>query len=501
MMNQVAHMLDSPVVAAVIVSLYLAGVAGLVLYGAGQGHLLWLFMRRRSRGAAPSLPSDRTTWPAVTVQVPMYNERYVAAGVIDACAQLEWPRDRIELQRLDDSDDDTMAIVEARAAHWRSRGITVEVVRRSDRVGYKAGALAEGTPRARGEFLALFDADFRPTPDFLLRTMGWFGDDRVGAVQARWGHLNRSANWLTRGQALVLDAFFVVEQEARDRAGVPIRFNGSAGIWRSRAVADAGGWQADTLSEDYDLCLRAQMHGWRLVYARDVLAPAELPVTMHDYKVQQRRWARGRGQVIRKHLGALWRSPLRPLAKAHAIFDLLNILVVPSVVLIAVMSPWLVIGTPPIPVRYDWWWVTDVIQRPFQALVLPIFLVLALRSYGGRLSGQLAAAFSSVPAFLLLIMGINVVILEAGVRGLSGRVVAFQRTSKYEQEAMRGGWRQSRYRPATVGANTWIEGALGFYGAAACVLDVAMGAWFWLPFHLTFALGFLSVFLYSVRRS
>ena len=501
MMNALAHVLESPSVAAVILTLYLAGVAGLVLYGVGQGHLLWLYLRRPARGAAPPLPLDRTTWPVVTVQVPMYNERYVAAGVIDACAQLEWPRDRFELQILDDSVDDTVAIVDERAAYWRSQGVTVEVVRRSDRVGYKAGALAEGTPRVRGAFAALFDADFRPTPDFLLRTMGWFADEGVGAVQGRWGHLNRSMSWLTRGQALVLDAFFVVEQEARDRAGCPIRFNGSAGIWRVATVADAGGWQADTLSEDYDLCLRAQMRGWRMVYARDVVAPAELPVTMHDYKVQQRRWARGRGQVIRKHLVALWRSPLPPLAKAHTIFDLLNILVVPSVVLIGVMSPWLLVGTPPLPARHDWWWVTDLLQRPFQALVLPTFLWLALRSYGGRLRGQVADACRSVPAFLLLITGINAVITEAGLLGITGRAAPFQRTSKYEQVAMRGGWQQSRYRPATVGANTWIDGALGAYGAAACVLDAWMGAWYWLPFHLFFSLGFLAVFFYSVRRS
>lgn len=250
--------LTSPTGAWLALALNVVGVAGCVLYGIGQAHLAWYLWRRPSRGTPPALPPD-TQLPFVTVQLPMYNERYVAAVVIDACANLDWPRDRFELQVLDDSVDDTKGIVDERADYWRARGVDVRIVRRTVRTGYKAGALAHAAQTARGEFHALFDADFRPEPDFLRRTMGWFADERVGAVQARWGHLNREWSWLTRAQSVVIDAFFLGEQEARDRAGFFTRFNGSAGIWRAKTIADAGGWQADTLAEDLDLAYRAQL--------------------------------------------------------------------------------------------------------------------------------------------------------------------------------------------------------------------------------------------------
>lgn len=486
-------LLASPAGAVAALVLHLVGATGFVLYGAGQAHLLWYYVRRPRRGAPPPLPADPRDWPHVTVQVPMYNEQYVAALVIDACAALEWPRDRFELQLLDDSQDETVAIVDERAAYWRARGVTVEVVRRAERTGYKAGALAHGATLATGEFHCLFDADFQPPPDFLVRAMGWFADPTVGAVQGRWTHRNRDFSWLTRAQALVIDSFFVVEQEARDRAGLVVRFNGSAGVWRAAAVTDAGGWQADTLSEDYDLCLRAQLRGWRLVYDRDLVAPAELPVTVHDYQVQQARWARGRGQVIRKLIGAVIRAPWSRRVKRHALFDMLNIVVVPSILLLALSAPWLEWGLRHQPHLKPWAVASGLVQLPFNVLVLPAYLTIALRLGGGGLMDTVRLAARTVPAFLCLIMGVNGVIVTSGIAGLrdvSHTAVPFLRTTKYHLQSAAESWRSRRYRPGSVSALTWFDGAWALFGVAALVIDGLLGAWYWLPFHTFVAVGF-----------
>lgn len=480
-------------------AVHIAGVLGCVAYGIGQAHLAWYLWRRPPRGAPPMLPPDDEL-PFVTVQVPMYNERYVAAAVIDACAQLDWPRHRLELQLLDDSVDETKAIVDERAAYWRSHGVDVTVVRRTVRTGYKAGALAHAATSARGEFHALFDADFRPERDFLRRTMGWFADERVGAVQARWGHLNREWSWLTRAQSVVIDAFFVGEQEARDRAGFFVRFNGSAGIWRARAIASSGGWLADTLAEDLDLAYRAQLGGWRIVFTRDVVAPAELPVTVHDYKVQQTRWARGRGQVIRKLLPAVWRAPIPRLVKAHAMFDLLNIVVAPAVLLLLIGSAWLVLALDAQPAARPLARWVGLAQLPTNIGILPLYLVFALRPYARTLWAFAGEALRCVPPFFALIMGVNAVLFTQVIAGLRGGVAPFHRTSKYNVDAGRGGWRSKLYKPTEISGVTWLEGALAAAGAASLIVDVTMGAWFWIPFHLVTIWGFGALFTLSLVR-
>ncbi|MDE3097739.1 MAG: glycosyltransferase, partial [Chloroflexota bacterium] len=387
MQSPLLAFLTSPWATVVAVGLQTVSVIGLFGYAVGQSHLIYLYIRRGpSPGPAPTPRADDGDLPFVTVQVPMYNERHVACEVMNACAAFDWPRDRLELQILDDSTDDTVQIIDERAAFWRARGLIVEVVRRTHRDGYKAGALAHGTPTARGEFLALFDADFRPHPDFLRQMMPRFADPRVGFVQARWGHINRTWSALTRAQSIVLDAFYLVEQEARHRAGLMIRFNGSAGVWRASAIADAGGWHADTLSEDYDLALRAQLRGWRGDYAVEVVAPAELPVNMLDYKLQQTRWARGRGQVMRKLLPTLWRAELRPLVKAHVIFDMLNIFTVPSILLFAFLSPWLMLVLAARPSLQPFALGLTLIQMPLNAALVPVIVWMAVRPYGRTLA-------------------------------------------------------------------------------------------------------------------
>src|SRR5207248_10694590 len=258
------------------------------------------------------------TLPSVCIQLPIYNERYVAERVLDAVCAIDWPAGRSEVQVLDDSDDDTVQILAARVAHWRARGIRVAHVRRGSRAGFKAGALAYGLGRTSAELIAIFDADFVPPSDFLRRAAGSLVDPRVAFVQARWGHLDEGYSWFTRLQALFIDFHFLVEQAVRSARGYFVNFTGSAGVWRRQAVDDAGGWSAATLTEDLDLSYRAQLRGWRAVYLEDVVVPQELPVSASAYRAQQSRWATGSFQCVARLLLPVLRSRLSPGAKFQA---------------------------------------------------------------------------------------------------------------------------------------------------------------------------------------
>lgn len=312
-------------------------------YGLRTLAATWIYLRVRDRADGPAPPAPPGT--AVTVQLPIYNERLVARRAIDAVCRLCWTRGPLEIQVLDDSDDDTRELVDAAARLWRARGVDVAVLRRERRSGYKAGALAAGLETARGEAIAVFDADFLPPADFLERTVGFLGPG-VAAVQARWGHLNDEDSGLTRAQAMALDGYFVVEQTARARGGLALNFNGSAGVWSRAAIAAAGGWRGDTVTEDVDLSYRAQLAGWRIVFLPEVEAPAELPATILAFQRQQRRWAKGTIQCARRLAGPVWRSDW-PLGKRlHALASLTNHLVQPLMVAMLLLAPFLMLYHP-----------------------------------------------------------------------------------------------------------------------------------------------------------
>ncbi|MEK6608767.1 MAG: glycosyltransferase [Myxococcota bacterium] len=325
-----------------LVLAYALVLLALFVYGA-NGYVL-AALRLRGRPSPAAMPLH---WPAVTVQVPIYNERDMAPRVLDAVTRLDYPGS-IEIQVLDDSTDDTSDLVARLAMEFRSRGIDIVHLRRSHRIGFKAGALAAGLCKARGEVIAVFDADFVPPSDFLIRTVPQLlSASDIGCVQTRWGHLNRNANHLTRAQAIAVDAHFAVEQAARVGTGWPAAFNGSAGIWRRRAIEDSGGWSADTLTEDLDLSYRAQLGGWRIAYLGDAVCPGELPEALAALKVQQRRWAQGSTQTARKILPVLWRSQLSLGAKLQGTIHLTHYAVHPLMLLSAALAVPFAIFAPP----------------------------------------------------------------------------------------------------------------------------------------------------------
>ncbi len=455
----------------------------------------------RAAGEEEHVPS---TWPCVTVQVPLYNEADVAARVIDACARLDYPPRRLEVQGLDDSTDETTARVARCVERWRRRGRCIRHVRRSTRAGYKAGALKHGLATARGRLIAIFDADFVPPPDFLRRVVPLFAEAHVGMVQARWGHLNAADSLLTRLQAFGLDGHFALEQHARQAAGCFISFNGTAGIWRRRCIDEAGGWQSDTLTEDLDLSYRAQLAGWRFRYLNDLAVPAELPAQMSALRAQQFRWTKGGVETARKLLGRLWRAhvPLRVKLEgaahltAHFVFPLLLVAALTHAPLL---------------------WLAHVGRGPGPAYFA--LMAVGLVGFGGFLLAQLLAQralyadwprrMRLFPAYLAGTMGLALSNTRAVWQGLRGTPTAFVRTPKYarasngqsDQSGEGARWWQSRYAQAGLAPVVWAEAALALYSALGLAGLVAAGAWLAVPFQALFALGFTLVAASSVWQA
>jgi len=432
-------------------------------------HRVYLAARRAPGRAAPEPPAP-AQWPGVTVQIPLFNERYVAERAVRAAAALDYPRDRLEIQILDDSTDDTPARVAAVVANLRATGVRIAHVRRRRRAGYKAGALAAGLATARGELLAVFDADFVPPPDFLRRLVPEFHDPRVGMVQARWSWLNADASLLTRIQALQLDAHFSIEHAARAATGCFLTFNGTAGIWRRACIDDAGGWRADTLTEDLDLSYRAQLAGWRFTYRDDVAAPSELPVEVAAYRVQQQRWAQGSVETAVRILPRLLRAPVPTLVKVEACLHLLTHVTYALIVLTAGAAFCLSLGTDGA-FRAG----TLAVEGALLALAtvsLAIFYGAAARARDPR---RWRLRLALVPGVMLLGMGMALWQTAAVARGLAGRSTPFRRTPKYRQETAEDrAWRRGAYRLRTP-HQAGIDLALGALVLAGAVASVSSG--------------------------
>jgi cellulose synthase/poly-beta-1,6-N-acetylglucosamine synthase-like glycosyltransferase len=468
---------------------YLGALSLLAVYGVHRLFLTVQYWRvRRARTSAPPLPAPL---PVVTVQLPLFNERYVAERLIDSVASLDWPRERLHIQVLDDSTDDTVERCRRKVEALRSAGFDIEHLHRAQRVGFKAGALEAGLAAARGELVLILDADFLVPRDLLRNMVGHFADPRVGMVQARWGHLNREQSLLTRIQALLLDGHFVIEQTARARSGRLFNFNGTAGLWRREAIVEAGGWQHDTLTEDLDLSYRALLRGWRFVYLVEQEAPAELPADMNAFKSQQFRWAKGSVEVARKLLPEVLRAPLGIGAKLEAFFHLTqNVPSLLTLILLISAAPALVLrrGT----LDETLWW------------HLPLLLATAV-TFGAYVLASQAALGRGIwrtllllPALVAVLAGISVNQARAVLEGALGRASEFVRTPK-QGSTGRAGARPSRYR----GARSLVslaEIALALYFALFLALACLGGLWGCAASMGLFAGGFAYVGARSAAR-
>lgn len=471
-----------------VVAAYLVVLSALSLNGLHRLWLLWAWRQSRS----PAVPPTPAAWPVVTVQLPVFNERYVVERLIDACCKLDYPRERLHIQVLDDSTDTTTALARAAVARKKEEGFDIALVHRTNRVGFKAGALDEGLDSVRGDFVAIFDADFVPDSDFLKRLVPYLvTDPGVGMVQARWGHINAAESWLTRAQATLLDGHFVIEHAARNGSGRWFNFNGTAGIWRRQTIADGGGWQHDTLTEDLDLSYRCQLAGWRFVYLPEVVAPAELPPDMAAFKTQQHRWAKGSIQTARKLLRTIWISSASLPVKVEATTHLTANLSYPLVVMLSILLPWAVVARIQSGTEMTALLRIDLVL--FVAALMPFILFYGAAIVGAH-AGHEGRRLVLLPSVLALGLGMAVSQTRAVFEGLFGGVGVFVRTPKS------GGVGSSVYRAATHGLVA-IEAAMALYLGAACVYVIATGHLASLPFLLLFAAGYGAVALHSLLPS
>jgi cellulose synthase/poly-beta-1,6-N-acetylglucosamine synthase-like glycosyltransferase len=465
-----------------------------VLFAYGLNFLyLTVVAMRRPRDAPP--PPEPADWPIVTVQLPIFNEIYVAERLIDAVGRLDYPADRLEIQVLDDSTDDTTAIVDGLVGRWQRRGIDVRHLHRTDRRGYKAGALAAGMQVARGSVFAIFDADFIPPPDFLRRAVPVLVDDPgLAFVQARWGHTNREDSLLTSLQALSIDGHFAIEQRARAATGHWFNFNGTAGIWRRDALADAGGWRDDTLTEDLDVSYRAWLRGWRAAYLGELVAPAELPVSINAYRRQQHRWARGSFECAVRHLPTIWRSPVSWSVKVEATLHLTGYGIHLLLLALSLLYPVVLLVTTGHQVA-----ISAIGLLGLFALMVPVPGV--LYAVGQRQLGR--GWLRAVPRILALS------VLGAGMMLNTGRAAweavhagpgAFERTPKFGRHFVPGDWHGLRYQVA-IDRIVIVEFLLAALDAATCVTAIRQGTWAIALYSGVFAVGLLSVGSLTVGQS
>jgi cellulose synthase/poly-beta-1,6-N-acetylglucosamine synthase-like glycosyltransferase len=472
----------------IVVGIYFAILAILSFYGLHRYIMVFLFQKYRR---SAEVPKKFEQLPQVTVQVPSYNEMYVIERVIDAVCAFDYPRDRLEIQVLDDSTDETQTIARSAVARWRNLGLDISYIHRSDRTGFKAGALENGMSQAKGEFFAIFDADFVPEPDFLGKAIHYFTDPRIGMVQARWEHLNRDYSFLTRTQAIFLDGHFMLESFTRFLSGRFFNFNGTAGILRRSAIEEAGGWQHDTLTEDLDLSYRAQMRGWKFIFLPDLPVVAELPVEMNSFKAQQCRWAKGAMQTAKKVLPGLLRSPLPEGEKMEAWYHLTGNITYPLMVILSIIL------FPALIVRFN--------QGFFELLTidLPLF-ILSFTSVSSfyiisqkSLHKDWYKRIAYLPGLMAVGIGMTICGTKSVLEGAFGVQTPFVRTPKYSVEGSQGEWKTKKYR-GRLGLLTLLEIAFGIYYSFIVVYAWDLGIYGVIPFLMLFQFGYLYTGLWSL---
>jgi cellulose synthase/poly-beta-1,6-N-acetylglucosamine synthase-like glycosyltransferase len=475
-----------------ILATYFFVLSILAVYGWHRYYLVYAYSKHRENLPKRLPPLDPL--PRVTVQLPFFNEMYVVDRLIEAVCRLDYPRGLLEIQVLDDSTDETRQIAELAVRRWAAQGFDITYLHRTDRTGFKAGALEAGLRAARGEFIAIFDADFVPPVDFLRRSLPHFADAQVGMVQARWGHINEDYSLLTKIQAILLDAHFVLEHGGRNRSGCFFNFNGTAGIWRRTAIDAAGGWEHDTLTEDLDLSYRAQLRGWRFVFLPDLVSPAEVPVEMNSFKSQQHRWAKGSIQTSIKLLPHILAAPLPLAIKAEAFFHLTaNFNYLLMIVLSALMFPAMY-------VRYSMgMYEMLLIDVPFFFAatwsVAYFYMVSQRELYPDSWTSRL----KYLPFLMAIGIGLAVNNARAVIEALIGRQTEFARTPKYGIERQSDDWTDKKYKQS-MALQPIVEVALGLYFTVTVFYALANGIYGSLPFLILFQVGFLYTGLLSILQ-
>jgi len=470
---------------------YFIVLIGLSAYGLHRYGIVYLFLKHRNNLPKPKGHFHKL--PRVTVQLPIYNEYYVVERLIKAVSELDYPRELLQIQVLDDSTDETCALSEAKVEELRAQGFDIQLNQRSDRHGFKAGALEAGLKTCTGEFILILDADFVPTTDLLKQTIHFFTDPQVGMIQSRWGHINRKYSLLTRVQAMFLDGHLLLEQTARSRSGRFFNFNGTAGLWRRTCIDSSGGWQHDTLTEDLDLSYRAQLKGWKFIFIADLVTPAELPVDMNGFKSQQHRWTKGSIQTCKKILPAIWRSKLpftiKMEATAHLTSNFAYLLLAFLCVLVHPASGGLGEGM----------WRTVLLDIPIflaASLSSAVFYICAQRElYPRRWMKEILL----LPMLLALGIGLAVNNARAVLEAVFNQQSEFTRTPKYGIEQRKLQWRSARYSPMKT-MLPLIELAMAVYFTLLVIGALIGRQYFSVPFLMLFQVGFGYVAFSSIAQ-
>ncbi len=465
-----------------------------ILFGFGIHGLVLLYYYRKTSKDVQVEISLPEVLPMVTVQLPVFNEMYVVERLIRSVCNIEYPIDKLEIQVLDDSTDETQDICKNIISELKEKGYNIKYIHRVNRQGYKAGALKEGLEVAEGEFVAIFDADFVPKSEFLLKTVPYFQDDNIGMVQTRWEHLNEDESYLTKAQALALDGHFVIEQQVRNKAGFFINFNGTAGIWRKICIEDAGNWQADTLTEDLDLSYRAQLKGWKFKFLNDVTSPAELPADINALKTQQFRWTKGAVETAVKLLPRVMKSDLSWKVKFECFIHLTSNIVFPFIILVALLNVPLVIIK------------NTVVGVDVYYSLMSIFVLASVSTFLFYTFGQKAIHWDwqrrlmLFPVFLAGSMGFAVTNTKAVFEGLIGKKSEFARTPK-QGDSIKNQIKDVKYRQKKISPVVFFELGLALYfvlGISISIFYLEIAA---IPFQLMFLIGFGTIGIMSLKHA
>jgi cellulose synthase/poly-beta-1,6-N-acetylglucosamine synthase-like glycosyltransferase len=478
----------------IVLVIYFIASLFLFLYSLTQGHLLWKYFTKQTKTQKPNF-QEEILFPKVTIQLPIYNEQYVTERLINKICEIDYPKTLLEIQVLDDSTDETISIAKKSVDAWKSKGIDIVYIHRTNRKGFKAGALEEGLTIAKGEYIAIFDADFLPEKDFLKKTIPYFQNEKVGMVQTRWAHLNKKYNVLTRLQAFALDAHFTVEQVGRNENKGFINFNGTAGVWRKSCIIDSGNWSADTLTEDLDLSYRAQLKNWEFVYLEDVASPAELPPVMSALKNQQYRWTKGGAETAKKHLLNVIRSKKPLVVKWHALMHLLNSAVFVSILVCALLSVPLLFVKTQLPEFKNLFILASIFVLSF--LILAIFYLTALLKLSEQKTKSFFSFFALFPSFLSVSMGLSLHNAVAVLEGYAGKKTSFIRTPKFNLSDKKGAWQKKNYIAQKIPLLSYIELFLVFYFAFGIIYAFQIKDYGLLPFHIMMMVGYFVVSSYT----